>query len=120
MTAAARDLDTDIDGMPTADEIFDRRPVPRPLPSSDVVLALAIAVLPTIADDIEADLIEHLALEIVNRDEELLAVRALLAAALEQLQLDIGEHDRIRDQHHRVLDQYRTLRAQTMSKPEAA
>lgn len=122
MSAADRDLaiDIDLDDMVTADEVFDRRPGPTPWPSSGAVLALAIAVLPTIADDIEADLIEHLALAIVNRDEKLVALRDVLAAALEQLHGAIGERDRMRDQYHRLVDEYRTLRAQTLRQPEAA
>lgn len=120
MTVADRDLAFDIDDMVTTDEVFDRRPWPTPRPSSGAVLPLAIAVLPTIADDIEADLIEHLALAIVNRDEKLVAVRDVLAAVLEQLHVAIGERDRMCDQHHRLLDEYRTLRVQTLRDSEAA
>ena len=65
-----------------AAEIFGRRPAPVPWPSSRPVLALAIELLPTIADDIEADLIETLALTIIDRGDELRAVRAVLSSAL--------------------------------------
>lgn len=81
MSDRAIDLD-DVSGMPTAAEIFGPRPVPMLWPSSRDVLALAIELLPTIADDLTADLVEHLALALVDRGQELRAVRAVLSAAL--------------------------------------
>lgn len=68
--------------MPTADEIFGRRLAPAPWPSSRPVLALVVELLPTIEDDLVADLLEHLALALADRDGELRAKRAVLSSAL--------------------------------------
>src|SRR5437762_192734 len=68
--------------MPTADEIFGRRLAPAPWPSSRPVLALVAEVLPTIEDDLTADVLEHLALALADRDDELRAVRAVLSSSL--------------------------------------
>jgi hypothetical protein len=68
--------------MPTADEIFGQRLAPAPWPSSRPVFALVVELLPTIEDDLTADLVEHLALALVDRDDELRGVRMVLASAL--------------------------------------
>jgi hypothetical protein len=122
MTTADRDvaIDIDIDDMVTADEMFTRRPAPTPWPSSGAVLALGIELLPTIADDLTADLVEHLLLALVDRDDALLAVRTVLSAALEQSHAHHVEIVRLRDRHHRLLDEYRHLRVQTLRQSEAA
>jgi hypothetical protein len=68
--------------MPTANEIFGRRLAPAPWPSSRPVLALVVEVLLTIEDDLTADLLEHLALALADRDDEGRAARAVLSSAL--------------------------------------
>ena len=83
-------------GMPTADEIFGRYQVLVPGPSSRAaVLAISIEMLPTIQDDMAADLIQILALALVDRDEELRAVRSVLSAALEHAHKDHVENSRL-------------------------
>jgi sugar (pentulose or hexulose) kinase len=66
----------------TADEIFSRRLAPAPWPSSSPVLAIVVELLPTIEDDLTADLLEHVALALADRDDELRAVRAVLSSTL--------------------------------------
>jgi hypothetical protein len=86
MSGAAELLPTavgDIAGMVPVDAIFGHRPAPMS-PWSDPVIPLAIAVLPTLEDDLAADLVECLAFALVDRREELRAVRTVLSAALEQ------------------------------------
>lgn len=68
--------------MPTADEIFGRRLAPAPWPSSRPVLALVVDILPTLEDDLTADLLEHLAVALVDRDDELRSVRAVLSSTI--------------------------------------
>ena len=58
-------------------------PLPRPLRSRLVIVVIGL--LPTIEDELHADLVEQLALALVARDEELLAVRAVQSEALEAL-----------------------------------
>jgi hypothetical protein len=70
------------DRMLPASAIFNRRSTPVPSTSSRAVLASAVALLPAIADDRAADLIEHLARAIVDLEDELRALRALLSEAL--------------------------------------
>lgn len=67
--------------MLTADEIFARCPVPVLWPSSSPILEIAIELLPTIEDDLAADLIEHIAVLLVDRDEGLHVMRELLSGA---------------------------------------
>ena len=86
---------------PTADEIFGQRPAPAPWQSSPPVLALVVEVLPTIEDDLTADLVEYLALSLVDRDDELRAVRAVLSSALV---LSYPQHTEIRRLRQRLAD----------------
>lgn len=66
----------------TAAEIpWTLAPAP-PWPSSRPVLALAIELLPTIDDDLVADLVEQLTVALIDRAEELRAVRAVRCEAL--------------------------------------
>lgn len=65
----------------TADDLH-WTPRPTTWPSSRAVLALVVELLPTLQDDLTADLVEHLALSLVDRDDELCAVRAVLSSAL--------------------------------------
>ena len=57
-------------------------PQPAIWPSSRAVLALVIETLPKIKASLPVDLVEHLALGLVDRDDELRAVRAVLSATL--------------------------------------
>ena len=67
---------------PAANEIFGPRIAPAPWLPSRPVFALGIELLPTIADDIEANLVERLLLALGDRDDELRAVRAVLSSSL--------------------------------------
>lgn len=109
-----------VESLPTADELFTRRSAPAPWPSSTAVRALGLELLPTIADDLTADLVEHLSLSLVDRGDELRAVRSVLSAALALLHGQHVEIARLRAQHHRLLDEYRALRVKTLRPSEAA
>lgn len=85
-----------VGNMPTADEIFGQRLAPAPWPSSRPVLALVVELLPAIEDDLTADLVEHLALSLVDRDDELRAVREVLSSALAHLHAQHAEILRLR------------------------
>lgn len=90
--------------MPTADEIFGRRPALTPWPSSRAVLALVIEVLPTVEDDLAVDLVSHLALALVDRGDELRAVRAVLSSALALSHAQHAELIRLRQRLGHLLD----------------
>ena len=60
----------------------ERQPAPAPWLSSRPVLALVVEVLPTIEDNLTADLVEHLALALAGRDDEVRAIRAVLSSTL--------------------------------------
>jgi hypothetical protein len=116
-----RTIDIDaVAGMVTAAEIFGPRQVPMPWPSSRDVLAPALELLPTITDDLTADLVQHLTMALVDRHDELRAVRAVLSAALEHSHALTVDRDRLRDQHHRLIDEYRALRVQTLRRQSEA
>jgi hypothetical protein len=100
-----------VSGALTADEIFSRRPAPVPWPSWRPVLALAVEALPAIDDGLMADVVEHLAVALVDRDEELHAVRAVLSAALAQSHVQHAEIRRLTAALARLRDEYRALRA---------
>ncbi len=53
-----------------------------PWPSSRPLLALVVELLPAIEDDVAANLVEHLALALVDRDDALCAMRVVLSSAL--------------------------------------
>lgn len=97
------------ESMPTADEIFGQRPAPAPWPSSRPLLELVIELLPAIEDDLTADLVEHVALELVDRDEELRAVRAVLSSALGLL---YAQHAEIVRMRRRLADLFDARRAE--------
>ena len=65
------------------------------LPSARV-LSVAVKVLPTVEDDIAADVIEQQALALVDRDEELKSLRAVLAVALDLAHAWQAERMRLR------------------------
>ena len=64
------------------DEIFVSRITPAPWLPSHAVLALVVEVLPTIEDDLTADLLEYVALALADRDDEVRAIREVLSSGL--------------------------------------
>jgi hypothetical protein len=56
---------------------------PVPWPSSRPVVDVALELIPILEDPLAAQLVENLMLALVAREEELRAVRTILAAALE-------------------------------------
>ena len=68
--------------MPTADDIFGQQFAPPPWLSSRPLLDLVVSVLPLSEDDLAADLLEQVALALVDRDDEVRGVRAVLSSAL--------------------------------------
>jgi hypothetical protein len=90
--------------MPTADEIFGRRLVPAPWSWSCPLLPLVVELLPTIEDDLTVDLIEHLALALVDRDDELRGVRSVLSSALAMSYTQQAEILRLRRRLAELLD----------------
>lgn len=97
-------LAIDIARMVPVDAIFGRRPAPTPWPPSRAALALVVEVLPAIDDALAADLIEHLALALVDRGDELRAMRAVLSSALEQLHTQHVEIIRLKTRLADLLD----------------
>ena len=96
--------------MLTADEIFGRRLAPAPWPSSGSLLALIVEVLPTVEDDLEADLLEHMALVLADRDDELRAMRVVLSSVLALLHAQHVEIGRLRRRFADLLDARRRER----------
>jgi hypothetical protein len=84
------------------------------------VLDVAIEALPAIEDDLGANVIEQMAVTITDLREELAAVRATLSAALTHAQTQHVEIARLRDQHHRLIDEYGALRVKILRQAEAA
>ena len=68
--------------MPAASEIFGPRIVPAPWLPSRPALTLIVEVLPTVEDDLIADLLKYVALALADRDDEVRAIRAVLSPAL--------------------------------------
>jgi hypothetical protein len=91
--------------------IFGRRPAPGPWPPTRSLVATAVEVLPTIADDLAADLLEHLARALVGKDEELRAARALQSEALTLLHAQHAENVRLRRRVADLLAACRRARA---------
>lgn len=91
-----------------------------PLPSTEPLAAVVLDVLPVIHDDLSVELIEVLAIELIDRDEELRATRSALSVSLELSRELTGELDRVRARHHQLIDEYRALRVKTLRQPEAA
>ena len=90
--------------MPTADEIFGQQFAPPSWLSSRPLLDLVVSVLPLIDDDLAADLLEQLALALVDRDGEVGGVRAVLSAALAMSHTQHGEILRLRRRLVDLLD----------------
>ena len=72
-------------------------------------------VIETLADD-EAALLERLA----SLENDIRIYRELAQQALHELHHLTRRHDRLREQHARLLDEFRFLRAQTMRRSVAA
>ena len=66
--------------------------------------------LPTIGDDLTADLLEHLALMLAHRDDEVRAVRAVLSPALTLTHTQRVENLRLRQRVADLLDARRRER----------
>jgi hypothetical protein len=69
------------EGLPTADEIFNRSP-PTKKPKLSDMLVIGIELLPTIEDGLTADVVEQLLLALVEREEALFAISAIVSAAM--------------------------------------
>jgi len=95
---------------PAATEIFDRQIAPSPWPSSRDALDVAVAALPDIADALTADVVNALALSIVDLREELGAVRMVLSSALAHSQEQHVEILRLQRRLADVLDASRAER----------
>jgi hypothetical protein len=97
-----------------ADEIFGRQLAPAGWRSSRPVLALVVELLPTIDDALTADLLEHLALALLDRDDEVRALRAVLSSALALSHAQNTEAIWLQAALARLRDEYRALRMQTL------
>ena len=100
--------------MPTADEIFGRPPAPVLWPATRPVLEIAIEVLPMITDDVTTDLIEHLAVLLVDCDEALHVTRELLSGALAMTHAQHVVIIRLQARLARLLDEFRSSLMQTL------
>ena len=87
--------------MPTAHDIFGSRIAPAPWLASRPVFALVAEVLPTIKDDLTADLLEYVALVLADRDDELRAIRAVVSSALA---LSHAQHIKVTRLRQRLAD----------------
>ena len=67
-----------------------------PWPTSDTVLTLVSEVLPETQDDAAADLIEQLAVLVVDRDEQIRSMREVLSAELRLAYDQRLERERLR------------------------
>jgi hypothetical protein len=94
----------------TARDIFGRCPAQAPRRSVRLLLTTAIELLPTIEDDLIADLVEHLACAIADQEQELGAGRAVLSQALELLHAQHIEIGRQQKRLAGLLDERRQAR----------
>ena len=69
-----------------------------PWSSSSPLIALVVELLPTIDDEVEVDLIEQLAVLVVERDEQIRAQREIQSVCLDELHRMRCEIERLRDQ----------------------
>lgn len=96
----------------TAADVFRRAPAPMPAAASRPVLDVALGLLPALEDDLAIDLVEQLAYALVDRDEELRAVRAVLSEALGLTYAQHTEILRLRRRLGAVLDAQRARPAE--------
>ncbi len=89
--------------MPRTDRLAEPRAnqihwglAPAPGLPSTRVLSVAVKVLPTVKDDIAADVIEQQALALVDRDEELKSLSTVLSVSLDLLQVSETQIARLR------------------------
>lgn len=66
--------------------------------------------LPTVEDDLTADLLEHLALTLADRDDEVRAIRAVLSSALVLSHAQQAKIVRLRQRLADLLDERRRER----------
>ena len=76
-------------------------------PSSARLLVLVVELLPTIEDDLLADLVEQLAITLVERDERDRAITEVASVAADELHRTHGENCRLRE---RVIELGEALR----------
>lgn len=93
-------------GAVPATEIFGRTAAPVPWPATTATLAAAIKLLPTL-DDVAAGLVEDLAGAIIDRDDELRGVRAVMSPALTLLHEQHNEILRLKRRLAELLDERR-------------
>jgi hypothetical protein len=74
------------------------------------VLAIAVEMLPTITDDLTADLVEHLARTIVDQEDALRAARQVVSTSLQLAHAQHTEIDRLRKRLADLLDERRQAR----------
>ncbi len=106
--------------MVPAAEIFGPRLSPVPWPSSSASCALALDALPVVEGALEVDLVAYFTLALLDRDEELRAVRAVLSAALAKLYAHHQEHGRLQASHDRLREEYRAVRVRALCPSEGA
>lgn len=84
------------------------------------LLRLVAEALPAIEDDFAAKLVAQLALAVIDRDDDLTAVRKVLSAALSDAHCRHVEIVRLLESLARLRAENRTLRGQPLRQPEAA
>ena len=80
---------------------------PSPWPSSARLLAVVVELLPTIQDDLAADLVVQLALALVERDEQVRSIREVKSVTLDELHRTERDNRRLRE---RVIELSQALR----------
>ena len=80
------------------------------LPST--LLELTVELLPTIEDNVAVDLIEQLAVLVVERDERIRAQREVQSVTLGELHVTLYENERLRDQVITVRETLRQRKAE--------
>ncbi len=112
MTPSVQDFDCAVRGLtaPFTAADTDWQLAPAPWPSSRPVFALVAEVLPTVEDDLAAELIECLALALADRNDEVQAVRAVLSSVLALSHTQQVEDVRLRRRVAGLLDARRPER----------
>ncbi len=89
-----------------ADLDWGATPAP-PWTSDTDIIAAAIALLPELVDDDAARLVERMALTLVERDEQIAAIRTTLSITLAQLHVAERENRRLKARRNELLDERR-------------
>ena len=84
------------------------------------LLRLVAEALPAIEDDFEAKLVVQLSLAVIDRDDDLTAVRKVLSTSLALAHSRHWETVRLLESLARLRAENRTLRGQPLRQPEAA